>query len=73
MSYGCQMICMNMQNDDDNLKFYNNFFAEKGKAFVLKPEKLRFIQKLMEAPAAQDPKLSYATRPVKEDYYSYNI
>ena len=73
MSYGCQMICMNMQNDDDNLKFYNNFFAEKGKAFVLKPEKLRFIQKLMEAPAAQDPKLSYATRPVKEDYYSYNM
>tara|TARA_A100001035_G_scaffold246964_1_gene216213 strand:- start:1369 stop:1557 length:189 start_codon:yes stop_codon:yes gene_type:complete len=62
-----------MQNDDDNLNFYNNFFNEKGKAFVLKPEKLRFIQKLMEAPQPQDPKLSYATRPVEADYYSFNM
>lgn len=73
MSYGCQMVCMNMQNNDDNLGFYNNFFEEKGKAFVLKPEKLRFIQQLMEKPTPQDPKLSYATRPVKADYYSFNM
>ena len=25
-SYGCQMVCMNMQNNDDNLQFYNGFF-----------------------------------------------
>ena len=73
MAYGCQMVCMNMQNNDDNLQFYNSFFEKKGKAFVLKPEKLRFIQKLMEKPATQDPKLSYATRPVKADYYSFNM
>ena len=73
MAYGCQMVCMNMQNKDDNLNFYNSFFEDKGKAFVLKPEKLRFIQKLMEKPATQDPKLSYGTRPVEADYYSFNM
>ena len=73
MSYGCQLVCMCVQNKDDNLNFYDNFFNEKGKAFVLKPEKLRFIQKLMQAPATQDPKLSYATREVKADYYSFNM
>lgn len=73
MAYGCQMVCMNMQNKDDNLNFYNSFFENKGKAFVLKPEKLRFIQKLMEKPTPQDPKLSYAERPVKADYYSFNM
>jgi len=73
MSYGCQLIGMNIQNKDDNLKFYIDFFQNKGKAFVLKPENLRFIQKLMSAPTTQDPKLSYATREVKDDYYSFNM
>ena len=75
MSYGCQYVCMSMQTKDDNLEFYNNLFEEKGKAFILKPEKLRFVQKLMEAPQAQDPNLSYETRTVGEGtgYYQFNM
>lgn len=73
MSYGCQLVGMNVQNKDDNLNFYINFFQEKNKAFILKPENLRFVQKLMSAPTTQDPKLSYATREVKADYYSFNM
>ena len=75
MSYGCQYVGMCMQNKDSNLEFYNNFFDEKGKAFVLKPENLRFIERLMEAPKAQNPDVSYQTRTVGEGtgYYKFNM
>ena len=73
MKYGCQMVGMCYQNYDNNLEFYESFFAENGHAFVLKPENLRYVQVTIPAPTTQDPKLSYANRPVKSDYYSFNI
>jgi hypothetical protein len=73
MKYGCQMVGMCYQNYDNNLEFYESFFAENGHAFVLKPENLRYVQVTIPAPTPQNPKLSYANRPVKSDYYSFNI
>lgn len=73
MKYGCQMVGMCYQNYDNNLEFYESFFAENGHAFVLKPENLRYVLVTIPAPTTQDPKLSYANRPVKSDYYSFNI
>lgn len=73
MKYGCQMVGMCYQNYDNNLEFYESFFAENGHAFVLKPENLRYVQVTIPVPTPQDPKLSYANRSVKSDYYSFNI
>lgn len=73
MKYGCQMVGMCYQNYDNNLEYYETFFAEDGHAFVLKPENLRYHQVTVAAPTPQDPKLSYANRPVKSDYYSFTI
>jgi hypothetical protein len=40
---GSQFLAMRYQLNDDNLKENNEFFNENGFAFVLKPEKLRFL------------------------------
>ena len=41
--------------------------------FVLKPANLRYVPTTVPAPEPQDPKLSYATRTVKSDFYHFNI
>jgi hypothetical protein len=71
--YGIQMIGMCYQNYDNNLEFYEEYFAEKGKAFVLKPANLRYVLVTIDKPPPQNPALSYANRPFKTDYYSFNI
>lgn len=73
MKYGAQMTAMNYQNFDANLEYYENFFAENGAAFVLKPPELRYIPKTIPKPPAQNPALSYAPRHVKSDYYDFKI
>ena len=62
MSYGCQMIAMCFQNFDDNLKFYTQFFDDAGSAFVLRPERLRYIPTFIPIPPAQNPAVSYGTK-----------
>jgi len=57
---GVQMICMNYQNLDKQMKFYLNFFNENGSAFVLKPPYLRYIPKEIPCPPPQNPKLTFA-------------
>ena len=71
--YGCQCIGMSFQNYDTNLEHYNEFFDGNRAAFVLKPKELRFIPLTIPKPPPQNPKLSYKTRPIKSDFYSYNI
>lgn len=61
MTYGCQMIAMCFQNFDDNLKFYTQYFDDAGSAFVLRPERLRYIPVFIPIPKAQDPAVSYGT------------
>ena len=73
MKYGVQMIGMCYQNYDNNLEFYESFFAENKRAFVLKPASLRYTQPTIPTPTPQDPKLSYANRDIKSDYYSFTI
>lgn len=64
MNYGCQMIGMIFQSDDENLKYYNNFFEEKNTAFVLKPENLRYIPVTIPIPKPPPKSLSYQDRKI---------
>ena len=48
--YGIQMIGMCYQNYDENLKYYENMFAQIGHAFSLKPEKFRYKPELINCP-----------------------
>jgi len=61
MTYGCQMIAMSFQNFDDNLKFYFQYFDEAGSAFVLRPDRLRYIPTFIPIPPPQNPAVSYGT------------
>ena len=61
MAYGCQMIALCFQNFDDNLKFYMQFFDEAGSAFVLRPERLRYIPTFIPIPPAANPAVSYGS------------
>ncbi len=70
---GCQFIAMTFQNINDNLVYYNKMFNDQGSAFILKPEHLRHIPKLIAKPPPPKKELSYAEREVKEDYYSFKM
>jgi len=70
---GCQMLAMMCQKNDMNLQENKAFFDKCGYAFCLKPAKLRYIPVVVEAPAPQNPALSFQTRSVKSDYYAFNI
>lgn len=70
---GCQMIAMMYQKNDTNLQENNAFFDKSGYAFILKPEKLRYIPVVVKTPPPQNPVLSFQTRSVKSDYYAFNI
>jgi len=71
--YGCQLIGMCYQNYDSNMEFYESFFAQSNSAFVLKPDNLRYTPTVAKRPPPQDPKLSYAPRAIKSDYYNFTI
>jgi hypothetical protein len=70
---GCQMLAMRYQKIDSNVEENDAFFSKNGYAFVLKPENLRYKPVTIPLPPAQNPKLSYATKTVKSDFYSFNI
>jgi hypothetical protein len=71
--YGCQLVCMNFQNVDNNLIFYLEQFNEANSAFILKPAELRFIPKFAKVPQKQDPKVSYAPKVIKKPYFNHEI
>jgi hypothetical protein len=70
---GCQMVAMRYQYVDKFLSENNAFFNEGTYAFVLKPERLRYIPVTIPNPTPQNPEYSYATRNVTTDYYSFNF
>lgn len=70
---GCQMIGMCYQVNDVFLQENNQFFDQGGYAFVLKPENLRYVEVTIDAPTPPNPALSYETRTVSSQYYSFNI
>ena len=70
---GCQFIGMRYQIIDGNVEESDIFFNEAGSAFVLKPEKLRYIPVVLKTPPPQNPDVSYATRTIESDYYKIDI
>lgn len=72
-TYGIQMLAMRYQTVDTNLEENDMFFNDAGHAFVLKPEKLRYIPETIPNPPAQDPNVSFETREVKSDFYKFEI
>jgi hypothetical protein len=70
---GCQMTAARFQKVDTNLENYTIYFDEKGYAFVLKPERLRYVPVTIPTPEPQKPQLSYATRDVSSDFYNFEI
>lgn len=73
MKYGVQFIAMCNQNNDEQLKFYNNVFNSNNCAFILKPVELRFIPTTIKQPKKQDPRLSYAPKTMSSDYYNFTV
>ena len=64
---------MRYQLNDSNLKTYNKFFNDAGKAFVLKPENLRWIPIELPNPIPQNPANNYAARTITGEFVSYQI
>jgi hypothetical protein len=73
---GCQCMAMSCQLlRDGNLAVYNEWF-EAGpmkSAFLLKPENLMFTPQTIPVPTPQNPQLSFASRPLQSDMYSFSI
>jgi len=70
---GCQFIAMRYQYIDQYIEENISFFDENGFAFVLKPERLRYIPVILPDPIPQKPELSYETRNISSKYYNFNI
>ena len=73
---GCQLLAMRYSYsvaDEADLEANDAFFDDHGYAFVLKPEKLRYIPVTIPAPPPQNPELSYATRTIQSDFYKFEI
>ena len=70
---GCQMVAVRYQYVDNFLIQNTIFFDNCGYAFCLKPEDLRYKPVMIEEPTQQDPALSYATRNVTTDFYSFDF
>lgn len=70
---GVQLLAMRYQHIDTNIEENDILFDENGYAFVLKPEKLRYIPITIPLPPPQNPELAYATRTVQSDFYKFDI
>jgi len=70
---GTQLIAMRYQLFDTNLQESDMVFDLAGYAFVLKPEALRYVIVTIDTPPPQNPDVSYATRTLSSDYYSFQI
>ena len=70
---GCQMVAMRYQTVDNYLLQNTVFFDNCGYAFCLKPENLRYKPVTIAEPTTQDPALSYETRNVTTDFYSFDF
>lgn len=68
---GSQMLAMRFQYIDNFLEENTLFFDQGGYAFILKPERLRYVPVTIPKPTPQDPALSYQTRDVGTDYYNF--
>jgi len=72
-NYGCQVLGMCFQNNDSNLKSYNNFFNASRFAFVLKPKNKRYIPITIQKPPPFPEKYSYEPRTISGDFWEFQI
>jgi hypothetical protein len=73
---GCQCMAQSFQlTRDGNLAVYNDWFESGAmkSAFLLKKKDLMFVPQTIDAPTPQDPKLSFASRPLQSNMYSFTI
>ena len=70
---GCQLVAMRYPLVDENMETNDAYFDDHAHAFVLKPDKLRYIPITIPLPPQQNPELSYATRTVQSDFYKFDI
>ena len=70
---GCQMVAMMYQKYNTNLQADIGFYDILGYAFELKPERLRYTPVTIPAPIPQDPSVSFQTRSIATDFYSFKI
>jgi len=72
---GNQMVMMNFSELDANMLQYIKFFSDKGTAFRLKPDHLRYFEKKIAKPKPQDKKVGYGPRKMSMlgGVYSPNI
>jgi len=70
---GCQMVAMRFQYVDNYLMQNTGFFDNCSYAFCLKPIELRYEPVVIDEATPQDPALSYATRNVTTDFYSFDV
>tara|TARA_B100001758_G_scaffold245847_1_gene259699 strand:+ start:480 stop:1535 length:1056 start_codon:yes stop_codon:yes gene_type:complete len=69
--YGCQFVCMNFKNLDNNMSKYMEKFRYQ--SFSLKPENLRYTPLTYKAPKKQNPDLHYNALQMKTSFYDYKI
>ena len=55
--FGCQFLAMSFQTMDSRLQIYRNFFSNKGYAFVLKPDNLRYKRQTVDVGPTNSPDL----------------
>lgn len=70
---GVQLLAMRYPYVDSNVEESDAFFNAAGTAFVLKPERLRYVPVEIPVPPPQNPDVSYATRTVQSDFYKFNV
>ena len=72
-TYGCQMVAVRYQYVDNFLLQNTMMFDRAGYAFDLKPAQLRYTPVTIEDPIPQNPEFNYASRPVKSNYYDFQM
>jgi hypothetical protein len=70
---GIQITAINYSNEDNEFNKTINFFNDKGSAFVLKPEKLRYVPMYIAIPNDPPESYSFAPRDLTDRLYSFKI
>jgi Phosphatidylinositol-specific phospholipase C, Y domain len=71
MQYGVQFPLMCFQINDNNLQIYNALFNESGKAFILKPDALRYIPVKTIPPT--ESQMTYGYKEYQSNLYNFKL
>ncbi len=70
-TYGVQFPLMCFQINDTNLQTYNALFNQAGKAFILKPDPLRYEPVQTTPPT--EPQITYGYKEYQSNLYNFNL